>query len=127
MALRREIRALAALPDVARRSLAEQIRGTGQFTMRFGRGQALHAAAARALREAAELHIAHYARLQVEQRIATLARVTALNPSELSDALNYAGPRRPRELLRTIALLESARRALADQTTSNAKKIREGS
>jgi hypothetical protein len=108
---------LAALPDMARRSLAEQIRGTGQFTMRFGGGQALHAAAARALREAAELHIAHYARLQSEHRIATLARLTALNPGELSEALNYAGPRRPSELLRTIALLESARRAVAGQTS----------
>src|SRR6185437_9664331 len=40
--------------EAARRSLAEQILGTGQFTLRLGGGQALHAAQIRALRETAE-------------------------------------------------------------------------
>ena len=38
---------------IARRSLAEQIRGTGQFALRFGGGRGLHEAALRALRDAA--------------------------------------------------------------------------
>ena len=42
-----------AATETARRSLAEQIRGTGQFALRFGGGEALHAAALRALRDAA--------------------------------------------------------------------------
>ena len=44
---------LVAAADPARRSLAEQIRGTGQFIVRFGGGKALYAATARALNEAA--------------------------------------------------------------------------
>jgi len=43
---------LAAAPTRARRSLAEQIRGTGQFALRYGGGEALHAASARARRRA---------------------------------------------------------------------------
>ena len=107
---------LVAVPAPARRSLAEQIRGTGQFTLRFGGGRALYVATARALREAAERHIAHYERLSVEERIATLANVTGLGPGELSDALDYSGARRPNDLRRTIAVLESARRII---TTTN--------
>ena len=44
---------LTAASETARRSLAEQIRGTGQFVLRHGGGEALHAAAVRALNEAA--------------------------------------------------------------------------
>jgi hypothetical protein len=115
---------LLAAPALARRSLAEQIRGTGQFTLRFGGGGALYIATARALREAAERHIAHYERLSGEERIATLARVTGLGSSELSDALDYSGPRRPNDLRRTIAVLESARRII---TTTKTTIAREGS
>jgi hypothetical protein len=103
---------LVAVPALARRSLAEQIRGTGQFTLRFGGGGALYVATARALREAAERHIAHYERLSGEERIATLASVTGLGSGELSDALGYSGPRRPNDLRKTIAVLESARRII---------------
>src|SRR5262249_35733527 len=45
---------IAAPTDPARRSLAEQILGTGQFTIRVGGGAALHAAAVRALLETAD-------------------------------------------------------------------------
>ena len=45
---------LAAAADAARRSLVEQIRGTGQFILRHGGGHSLHAASVRALDEAAK-------------------------------------------------------------------------
>jgi len=117
---------LAAIPDPARRSLAEQIRGTGQFTVRFGGGRALHAAAVRALAEAADRHVVQYSRLSSDERIATLARLTGLRGEELSQALHYAGPRRPAELRSAVTLLELARRAVSAQD-SNAKNKRKGS
>ena len=49
-----------AVTQTARRSLAEQIRGTGQFALRFGGGEALHAATLRALRDAAIRRVPSY-------------------------------------------------------------------
>jgi hypothetical protein len=123
---------LVAPTDGARRSLAEQIRGTGRFTLRFGGGRALHAAAVRAMRETAERHITHYARLPTEQRIAILASLSGADPDELAHALNFGGPRRPAELRRALALLEAVRRAILNRailgaTTSNTNAFREGS
>jgi hypothetical protein len=103
---------LEAVPEAGRRSLAEQIRGTGRFTARFGGGTALHTAAVRALGETAERYIPGYARLSAEERVATLVRLTRLNSEELSGALNHSGPRKPGDLNDTLALLESARRAI---------------
>jgi hypothetical protein len=103
---------LEAVPEAGRRSLAEQIRGTGRFTVRFGGGTALHAAAVRALGETAERYIPGYARLSAEERVATLVRLTRLNSEELSKALNHSGPRKAGDLHDTLALLESARRAI---------------
>ena len=48
---------LAAPPPTGRRSLAEQIRGTGQFVIRHNGGEALHSAAVRALDEAAQRRV----------------------------------------------------------------------
>lgn len=101
-----------AATDGARRSLAEQIRGTGQFVMRFGGGQSLHAAAVRALGEAAARHISAYDRLPALERIAQLARVTGLDEEELAAAINHSGARRSNELRSAIALLEAARRRI---------------
>jgi hypothetical protein len=104
---------LAATPDPARRSLGEQIRGTGQFTVRFGGGRALHAAAVRALTEAATRRILGYARLSGEERMAALAGAANVEPGALSEAVNNAGPRRPGELGSALAVLEQARRAIS--------------
>ena len=104
---------LAATPDPARRSLGEQIRGTGQFTVRFDGGRALHAAAVRALTAAADRRILGYARLSGEERIAALAAAANVEPDALSEAVNNAGPRRSGELGSTLALLERARRAIS--------------
>lgn len=104
---------LVAAADPARRSLAEQIRGTGQFIVRFGGGKALYAATARALNEAASRRVPRYDRLNGEERIAALASLTGLGSAELSAALDDPGARRPKEIRKTIAFLEAARRRIA--------------
>jgi hypothetical protein len=103
---------LAAAPDPARRSLAEQIRGTGQFTLRFGGGKALYDATIRALNEAAARRFPHYERLGGEQRVAALASFTGLDPGELAQALHSPAARRPQEIRKTIAFLEAVRRQI---------------
>ena len=104
---------LVAVPDPARRSLAEQIRGTGQFIVRFGGGKALYAATARALNEAAARRVPRYERLNGEERVAALASLTGLGSLELSAALDDPAARRPKEIRKTIAFLEAARRRIA--------------
>ena len=107
---------LVAAADPARRSLAEQIRGTGRFTLRFGGGRALHAATVRALSEAAARRLPHYDKLPGPERVAALAALTGLGAQELSAALEEPGARR-RDIRRAIALLEAARRRVALATT----------
>lgn len=112
---------LVAATESARRSLAEQIRGTGQFTMRFGGGQALHGAAVRSLKEAATRRISAYERMPSEERVATLSRLTGFDADKLAAAINYSGARRANELRSAIALLEAARRRILSDTTTKAK------
>jgi hypothetical protein len=104
---------LAATPEKARRSLAEQIRGTGQFTVRFGGGRALHSALVRALREAAIRRLPTYDTMSGEERIAAVSKLTGVLESELGPAVNYSGARSSHELRNGIAVLETARRRLA--------------
>jgi hypothetical protein len=101
---------LAAMPDPARRSLAEQICGTGQFALRNGSGDALHAASVRALDEAAHRRVPTYAQLSADERAAALARLTGFDRDALAAAVHHAGGRRSHELRNRIALLEAARR-----------------
>jgi hypothetical protein len=101
-----------ATPERARRSLAEQIRGTGQFLLRVGDGQALHAATARALLTAAERRISAFATLPSAERINLLARATGFPADALAAAVNYSGAQRANELRSAIALLEAARREI---------------
>ena len=103
---------LVAATENSRRSLAEQIRGTGLFAIRFGGGEGLHAASARALNEAAARRISAYPRLPAEERIAALVRATGFAADDLKSALHYSGPRRANELRSAIALLEAARRRI---------------
>lgn len=103
----------AGVPEAARRSLAEQIVGTGRFTLRFGGGRALHAATIRALHETAQRHISGYSALSREARVAALAQNTGLDESALTEAINYAGPRGTGELRKVVALLETARRRIS--------------
>jgi hypothetical protein len=103
----------AGAPDAARRSLAEQIVGTGRFTLRFGGGRALHAATVRALHETAQRHISAYSGMSRDARIAALAQNTGVDQTALTEAINYAGPRGASELRKVVALLETARRRIS--------------
>jgi len=101
-----------APPASARRSLAEQIRGTGQFLLRVGDGQALHAATARALLAVAARRISAFSSLSSAERIRRLAQATGFPADALAAAINYTGARRANELRSAIALLEAARREI---------------
>jgi hypothetical protein len=108
---------LAAPLSTVRRSLAEQIRGTGRFALQHGGGEALLAAVIRALDEAALRRIANYAGLSTAERASALARLTGLDRRALGTALHQAGSRRLHELPTTIALLEAARRHTLNEHT----------
>lgn len=103
----------------ARRSLAEQIQGTSEFTRRFGGGGALHAAEARALQEAAAKRIPRFRSMNQDERLVALAALTGIDAERLGETLNYAGPRRPLELKRALELLEQARRNLEHSPTDS--------
>jgi hypothetical protein len=106
---------LVAPTESARRSLAEQIRGTGRFAVRFGGGKALHAAAVRALGEAARRRVHGYENLSSEERSVAVARLCGFEPDRLAAAINYTGSRRSHDLRNVVALLEAARRRILIQ------------
>lgn len=109
---------LEAMPDGSRRSLAEQIRGTGQFVLRVGGGRALHAAMVRALHEAARLRIPKYEGMTPEDRIEAVARIAQLAPEQLAETINFSGQRRPHDFKNAVALLDIARsRVIAFKAT----------
>jgi hypothetical protein len=116
---------LVAPVESARRSLAEQILGTGKFTARLGGGAALHAATSRALHEAAARRVAGYDRLALPERAAAIARITQVDAGKLAAALNRAGGIPSPELKYSVALLESVRRQLisGNQWSTHAKRI----
>jgi hypothetical protein len=103
---------LAAPLETARRSLAEQIRGTGHFAMRFGAGESLHSAIVRALEEAATRRIPGYRHLPQGERIAQLARATGLEAATLAAAHQNSAAPGSKDLSRAFALLETARRRI---------------
>lgn len=105
-----------ATPPTARRSLAEQIRGTGVFVARHG-GEPLHAASVRALEERAARRVAGYARLSKRDRLTALARLTGYDAHALGVALYHPDSHNVSELRRTLALLESARRRITIERT----------
>jgi hypothetical protein len=102
--------------QTARRSLAEQIRGTGRFVAGHG-GPSLHAACVRALDERAARRVNGYARLSAHDRTAALARLTGFDPHALAVAIYHPDSHHAHELRRTIALLESARRRISIEHT----------
>ena len=108
--------------DNARRSLAEQIRGTGQFALRFGGGQSLHAAEVRALRDAAIRRLPAFDRLSSEDRVAALARLSGIPADDLGPAMNYSGSRSSHELRNAIAVIETARRRILTKANSTKGK-----
>ena len=108
---------LATPPQTARRSLAEQIRGTGQFAWRHGSGDSLHAACVRALDEAARRRIDGYGRLSAKERAAALGRLTGFDFNALAAAIHHPRSRRTQEVRSSIALLEAARRKTLTKQT----------
>jgi len=103
---------MAAPTETARRSLAEQIRGTGQFTMRIGSTAALHAATARALNEVAARYINAFEALPGAERMQALEKATGFEASSLAAALQHSGPGRTEHLRADLELLEAARRRI---------------
>jgi hypothetical protein len=97
----------------ARRSLGEQIRGTGRFITRLGNSAALHRAEVRALDAAGSRRIASYQSMSQEDRAAQIARLANLEPGSLLAAVQLpAGSRLP-QIRGAIELLETARRRIS--------------
>jgi hypothetical protein len=111
---------LSAPPDIARRSLAEQIRGTGWFIVRLGGVRTLYAAMLRALNEVAAQRIFGYDNLTPERKLAALVAHTGLDSEALKQAMSaaaldsgvFARRQSRHHLYRAIATLETARRVL---------------
>jgi hypothetical protein len=98
---------------LARRSVAEQIRGTAAFVLRGG-GAPLLAAARRALDDAARQRIAGYDRMTMGQRIEALRQPTGLSANVLIRALDpQLPPGRGRALADKLAVIEQTRRRVA--------------
>lgn len=107
---------LVAPSERARRSLAEQILGTGRFAVRVGGGTALVTAARRALHEAATRRIAGYERLDGPAQAEAVAALAGVDARELASALGFQQSARPLELRTKLALLEAARRELVSRS-----------
>jgi len=101
---------IAAEAPAARRSLAEQLRGTARFALRHGGNASLYAAGLRALDEAAVRRVAGYARLAATDRADALTAVTPIARDTLAPALVDPRVRRMQDLRQTLAVLEAARR-----------------
>jgi hypothetical protein len=102
----------APTPVLARRSVAEQIRGTASFI--FQRDSAvLHRAQLRALEQAARRRVRDHDRLDRRSRAEAIAKATALDPKDLARAMDPKLRRTRRELLVTLELLETAVRRLS--------------
>ena len=104
-----------ALPPRARRSMGEQVQGTGQFIAGTD-PQALHAATRQAFDDAARVRFENYAQLTDSERIHALAALlapTAVLDKESLMAAFRPGPKStPAQWLAAIALIEQARRSL---------------
>lgn len=99
---------------LARRSVAEQIRGTAHFIW-LRNGAALHRAQLRALDEAARSRVHQHDRLDRRTRAEAIARLTALDADALMRAMDTTLKRRRGELPHALTLLESARRRLVSR------------
>ena len=104
-----------ALPPRARRSMGEQVHGTGQF-IAGADPQALHAATRQAFDDAARVRVENYAQLTDSDRIhaiATLLAPTTVLDKEALMAAFRPGPKSTSaQWLAAIALIEQARRSL---------------
>jgi len=101
---------VGATPTPQRRSMREQVAGTGAFLQQHGTA-ALHAAQVRALQEAARSRLPGYMQLAPLNAPQAIAQATALDTNALARALQ-SGPRPPERLPADLELLETARRRL---------------
>jgi hypothetical protein len=101
----------APVPPLSRRSVAEQIRGTSSFIFQRD-GEALLQAQWRALEQAGRRSIRDHDKLDRRSRADAIARATSLDANALYRALDPALKRHRRDLLATLALLETAARRL---------------
>jgi hypothetical protein len=101
---------VGAAPEARRRSMREQVTGTGDFLWHEAPAT-LHAAQVRALRDEARARLPGFALLDAPAAAAALARATGLDAAALGDALR-PGARTGRARFTDLELLESARRRL---------------
>jgi hypothetical protein len=101
----------------ARRSVAEQIRGTAAFIAHHG-GHALHRAQLRALDSCARSRVHGYDALIVGERAVVLAPLVGIDTHTLARAMN---PELSKHLPSALALLETARRRLLLNPTNSSK------
>lgn len=110
-----------AQPPQARRSMGEQVRGTGQF-IAGSDPRALHAATRQAFEAVARRRVEGWAELddaaRIEALAATLRPPNALDRAALQAAMNIGGGATPPQILAAIAVLEQARRALLRAPTA---------
>jgi hypothetical protein len=106
---------LQAEPAARRRSLAAQVAGLADF-LHHHQPAVLHAAALRALREQAARQLPGWARQSPAARTQALARATGLPEAALQRALEPQVARDGTAWTDTLALLETARRALIERT-----------
>ena len=109
---------LVPVPQIARRSLGEQIRANARFAWRSRSLDALHAAAVRGVEESARREIVAFDRLDPDQRTAVIAARAGIAPMQLAAAMRPSEGPGPRAERSAIALLEQARRSLLTQTMS---------
>ncbi|HEY4081921.1 MAG TPA: DUF4350 domain-containing protein [Burkholderiaceae bacterium] len=93
-----------------RRSIGEQVRGTGAYLHAHG-GEALVAAQRRALEDAAEKHIPRYRRMRSEVREQAIAKATNIDVVDLAVAMGTQLSRGA-QLTARLQLMETARRRL---------------
>jgi hypothetical protein len=106
----------SATPALARRSMAEQIRGTAAFIAQRG-SPALHAAQLRALNETAAPRIRGFDAMILGQRAQAIATLTGLDAHTLAHAMNPSLNATPaRHPAAALALIETARRRLLQAT-----------
>jgi hypothetical protein len=104
-----------AAPPQARRSMGEQVRGTGQFIAGTA-PEALHAATRKAFEDVARTRIEGWAERTESDRVVALADALApavtLDKAALLASLNVGRGATPVQVLAAIAVVEQARRAL---------------
>lgn len=114
---------LEAPPALARRSLAEQIRGTGEFVLRGGGAPALHAAMVRAFEEAVRKNFKGYSTLTGEARTSALAAVVGDRGRAvaIAAAMDDVAGTDVSDSRRTLAKIEAARRHLIGEDRKSSR------